>query len=285
MNPYTFLFLAFIFTIANRLYGKYALNKVDSFALALSTNVLGMLITLPFAWNFLNEISAISALYVLLILISGILWTYISWAGNLSVAQNNYSFKEIIRQTRIIWVVLAGILLLGEEITGIDALGIAMIIGSVFIISYKQFSFREHVSSKAILLAWSVSFVAAGIAVLEKVIVDEITVIVYTLFAYILPSLFLALFLNQERRNNIRLLLSKNLREAIVCAILMFLSYYSALKAYQLFPIAIAYPIIQSSTAVGMLIGTYIFEDNNLWVRKFVAALFAVGGVILIKLL
>jgi multidrug transporter EmrE-like cation transporter len=277
--------LAFAFTIANRLYGKYALNKVDSYALAISTNILGVLITLPFAWGYLHEIPNISSFHFFLILVSGILWTYISWAGNLSVAQNNYSFKEIIRQTRIIWVVLAGIFLLNEEITRTDIVGVVLIVGSVFIISYKQFSFREHVSSKAILLAWSVSFLAAAIAIIEKEIVDNVTVIVYMLFAYALPSLALSVFLRKKRTNDLRVFITHDKFVALVCAVLMFASYYCALKAYQLFPIAIAYPIIQSSTVVGMLIGTYLFEENEFWFRKLVASAVAICGVILIKLL
>jgi drug/metabolite transporter (DMT)-like permease len=284
MSPYAFLFLAFTFTIVNRLYGKYALNKVDSFALALSSNALGILITIPFAWPHLSSIRDIAPVHWGIILLLGILWTYISWAGNLSVAQNNYSFKEIIRQTRIIWVVIAGIVLLDEQISFTTACGILLITSSVFIISYKQFSFREHVSSKALLLAWAVSFVAAFVALLEKVIVDNTIVIIYVLSSYVLTTLFLSLFINVGRVSKLKQFAKNNRREAIICAVLMFCSYFCALKSYELFPISIAYPIIQSSTVVGILVGTYLFEENKQWGRKFVAALVAVAGVILVKL-
>jgi drug/metabolite transporter (DMT)-like permease len=229
MSPYIFLFLAFAFTIANRLYGKFALNRLDSFALALSTNVFGTLLSIPFAWTHFSSIKTLGSFYLGLIIFSGILWTYISWAGNLSVAQNNYSFKEIIRQTRIIWVVLAGIFLLGESITVSDFIGILLITSSIFIISFKEFSFKDHFSSKAILLAWSVSLVAAVIALLEKVIVDNVEVLLYMIFAYLLPTFFLLLFLTKERVGNLKLLLRLNLKEAIICALLMFASYYLSL--------------------------------------------------------
>ena len=284
MSPYTFLLLAFASTIANRLYGKYALNKVDSYALALSTNALGILITIPFALPHFSVLKDIQLLHWGIILTLGVLWTYISWVGNLSVAQNNYSSKEIIRQTRVIWVVLAGIFLLGEKITLTDILGILLIISSVFIISYKQFSFREHVSSKTLLLAWSVSFVGAITVLLEKIIVDNIVVVVYILFSYLLPTIFLSFFLNKNRTLQLKEFTLNHKRQAVICAFLMFSVYYFTLNTYALFPISIAYPILQSSAVIGILIGTYIFEDNKQWGRKLVASLITVLGVVIVKL-
>ncbi len=219
-----------------------------------------------------------------MIIVLGLLWTYVAWAGNLSIAQNNFSFKEIIRQTRIIWVVLAGIFLLNESLQLKDYIGIILIISSVYVISYKTISFKEHISSKPILLAWSVAIVAAAIAFLEKVILNTVSVTTYAFLMYLLPSIFLATFLNKNRAKDCVVLLVKHKKETLICSVLMVVSYFTALSAYQLLPISLAYPLIQSSTAVGVLLGTFLFEDNKDWKKKFFAALLAVAGVIVIKL-
>jgi drug/metabolite transporter (DMT)-like permease len=283
MTPFVFALLAFLFTIANRLYSKYALFRLDGYGLAILSNIIGAIIVLPFVYTQLPTIFEFTYIQAALILLAGILWTYVAWAGNLSIAQNNFSFKEIIRQTRIIWVVLAGIFILNEQLGIHEIIGIVMILASVYIISFRTFSFREHISSKPILLAWSVAFMAAAIAFLEKVILNSTPVLVYAFLAYVLPAFFLCFFLNQKRMGDVRFLLKTHLKELLIVSVLMALSYYTALSAYQLLPISIAYPFIQSSTAVGVLIGTFLFEENRDWKRKLLAAVVAIAGILVIK--
>lgn len=43
--------LAISFTVANRLFSKYTLDKHDIFALTLLTNVVSALLVLPFVWT------------------------------------------------------------------------------------------------------------------------------------------------------------------------------------------------------------------------------------------
>ena len=283
MSPFVFALLAFVFTMANRLYAKYALFKLDGYALALLSNAVGALILLPFVYKELPSILDFSPTQALLILAACIFWTFVAWAGNLSIAQNNFSFKEIVRQTRVIWVVLAGIFLLGEHLGLQEIVGILCIVSSVYIISFRSITFREHISSKPILLAWSGAIAASAIALLEKVILNTTTVLTYAFLAYVLPTLFLCFFLNKRRVHNVRFLLSTHYKELAIVSVLMVVSYFAALSAYQLLPISIAYPFIQSSTAVGVLIGTFLFEENKDWKRKLLAACVAVAGVLIIK--
>jgi drug/metabolite transporter (DMT)-like permease len=240
---------------------------------------------LPFVIYSFPSLRYLSSFDIFLVIVLGLLWTYVAWAGNLSIAQNNFSFKEIIRQTRIIWVVLAGIFLLGETLQLKDYLGILLIILSVYIISYKAVSFKEHISSKPILLAWSVAFVAAAIAILEKFALNTVDITFYAFLMYLLPTLFLSLFLNKKRMQSSKTLFKNNKKEIIICSLLMTIAYFSSLSAYKLLPISLAYPLIQSSTAVGVLVGTFMFEENKDWKKKFIAAVIAVIGVVIIKLL
>lgn len=278
------LIFAFIFTIINRLYTKYVLFKMDSFGLAILTNAVCAVLVFPFLIYFYPSWYSLTQLEFLIILILGILWAYVAWIGNLSIAQNNFSFKEIIRQTRVIWVVLAGIFLLGESISKIDLLGIALVILSVYIISYKHVSFKEHVTPGPVLLAWSVALVAALIVILEKVILASVPVTVYAFYVYILPTLFLLPFCKKENLLNTKKIFLVHKKEAIICSLLMLASYFAALYSYQNFPISISYPIIQSSTVFGVLVGTYLFEDNKDIKKKIFAVIVAIVGVILIKL-
>lgn len=283
MTPYFFVALAFLFAIANRLYLKHALYKLDGYSLALASNVPGLIILIPLAWNDLSFLRELSLTQWLAILVTGALWSYVMWVGNLTTAFNNFSFQEIIRQTRVLWVVLGGVFILGESLSYGDTLGVILIVCSVFIISWKHFSFREHVTSRALLLTWSVTLIGATIALLEKTIVLHLPVALYTLLAYLFTSFFLLLFLNVKRRTTLVHTVKHYSREIFLYSLFMLGAYYFGLKAYQLLPISVAYPIIQSSTVIGVLVGTILFEENNSLAKKLIASIVAVAGVLLIK--
>jgi drug/metabolite transporter (DMT)-like permease len=286
MSPAAFLVGAFIFTITNRLFTKYLLNKADSYATAVLTNILCSLALLPFVWTELPRMFELPPIQLVLLVFLGLVWAYISWVGNVSIAQNNFSFKEVIRQTRILWVVLGGVLLLGEALSVTDFIGIACIIASVLIISYREFSFKEHVSSVPILLAWSVSLASAVVALTEKVLLNfqSLSIAGYAFVLYVVPLPFLLVFLNRERVRALSETAQGYSRDLLIVTGTMLASYLFALAAYQAYPIAIAYPIVQSSTVLGVVIGTMLFEGGVGWQKKLVATLVAVAGVVLIQL-
>lgn len=283
--PLTIVLIAFLLTVSNRLYQKRSLFAIDSYALAYLTNIGATLVLIPFVVGDLTMISHFSLFEVGLITLLGVLWTYMAWVGNISVAQNDFSFKEVIRQTRIVWVVLAGVLVLGEQLSTHQALGIVLIISSIFIISFKKFSFAEHISSRPILLAWSVSFVAAAIVVSEKSLLTLGTVPVglYAFLVFLLPSVFLSFFLTAERVQSVRTTFFKHFDAVALSTILITATYMAGLYAYQVMPISVVYPLIQTSTVIGVLIGAFFFEGGKDWKRKALAALVAVLGVYIIN--
>jgi drug/metabolite transporter (DMT)-like permease len=283
MSPFFFLLLAFLFSIANRLYLKYSLRKVDGYALALASNGPGLLILLPFVWNQLPLLATLTVSEVLFIVLTGALWSYVMWVGNITTAFNAFSFQEVVRQTRVLWVVLGGVVLFGESLSYSDICGIGLIVLSVFVISWKQFSLKEHVTSRALLLTWSVTLVGALIVLLEKKIVLGLPVALYTFLAYLLTTLFLGFFLNKKRRALFADTVRTHPFKILVCSLFMLGAYYFGLKSYQLLPISVAYPIIQSSTVVGVLIATVLFEKQEDLFKKVFAASVAVLGVVLIK--
>jgi drug/metabolite transporter (DMT)-like permease len=282
---FIFLGLAFVLALANRLFSKYALDRIDTFALTVLTNGLATLILFPFVFPLLPTVYELSPNQIALILTLSILWTVTAWVTNVSITLNDFSFKEIIRQTRVLWVVLAGVFLLGEKLIATDILGIACIVGSVFIISYKKFSLREHIASKPLLFAWLSAFLVAIITILEKILLANTSALLYAFFAFGIPTVLLLFFLNGSRVKTLGLVLRQHKPEVLTFGVLLTSSYYTSISAYQLLPISIAYPIIQSSTVIGVLIGTIVFEKGDSITRKVVASLTAVAGVLIIQLL
>lgn len=285
MSPYFFVFFAFLFAIANRLYIKHVLYRLDGYALALASNGPGLLILLPLSWHQLPLLRHLNLTQILTILVTGALWSYVMWMGNITTARNNFSFQEIIRQTRVMWVVLGGVFIFNESLSYGDAVGILLIVSSVFIISWKQFTLREHATSRALLLTWSVTLIGATIALLEKKIVIDLPVELYSLISYLMTTFFLILFLNKKRRSLLIHTARFHSKEVVIAATLMLGTYYLGLKAYQLLPISIAYPIIQSSTVVGVLIGTIFFDKGDKLSKKIIAAIIAITGVVIVKFL
>lgn len=108
MSVFILLSLAIIFTVANRLFSKHTLDKHDIFSLTLLTNIVSALLVLPFVWKQLPDVQYFSLSQILLIFLLGLLWTGAAWIMNISISLNDFSFKEVIRQTRVIFVVLMG---------------------------------------------------------------------------------------------------------------------------------------------------------------------------------
>ncbi len=283
MSIFLLIPLAISFTVANRLFSKYTLDKHDIFALTLLTNIVSALLVLPFAWTSLSDVRYFTVSQYVLILMLGILWTVTAWIMNISISLNDFSFKEIIRQTRVIFVVLMGVFFLGETLSFGDVLGIGIIIAAVFLVSTKKISFREHVTSKPLLFAWISSFLVAIITVLEKVVLNSTSALVCAFFAFSIPSIFLLAFMNRKRVGEVKELITKQTRDVVIFGVLMLCAYYFAIATYQALPISIAYPIIQSATIFGVVIGTILFEEKKHLLRKFVAACVVVLALFIMK--
>ncbi len=279
-----FLALAFVFTTINRLYSKYVLDRIDVYSVTLFSNTFCTILLLPIFIYLLPSILKFTLEEKILVLVSGILWAGASLVLNASVALNDFSFKEIVRQTRMLWVILGGILILNESYNLYDALGVFCIVLSVFIISYKQVPFRDHFSSKPMVLAWLSSFIVAALTLLEKKILSTISVLEYIFFPFLFISIFLLLLLNRSRVEHVRNVLSHNKKQLVLFSLLLLVGYITGLAAYQLVPISIAYPVIQSSTVFGVFIATFLFEERKDLARKMFAAAIAVIGVIIIQI-
>jgi drug/metabolite transporter (DMT)-like permease len=285
MTAFLFLGIAFVFTIVNRLYAKRTLNKLDIYGVTILSNLFCVLVLIPYALYNLPEIIALPAEKIVLIFILGILWALIAWVMNASIALNDFSFKEIIRQTRVIFVVAGGVVFLGETLSLFDSFGIGAIILSAIIISWRKTTLRQHLTSKPILLAWLSVLLVAIATLLEKQVVMEVDVLTYAfLGAFALPTFFLLLFLTRERRFACVNLLTNHKLEITLFSSFMLVAFIAGLFVYQMLPISIAYPLIQSATVFSVVIGTTIFEDNHQWKRKVVAAIIAIIGVVLIQI-
>ena len=285
MTAFLFLGIAFVFTIVNRLYAKKTLNTLDTYSVTFLSNVFCVLVLLPYGLYKFSDILALSGNQLLIIFILGVLWATIAWVINASVALNDFSFKEIIRQTRVVLVVMGGVVFLGEALTFFDVIGIGAIILSTVIVSWRKVTLRDHLTSKPILLAWLSSVLVAVATLLEKHILMEVDVLLYAfLGAFAIPTILLSLFLTKKRRATVNEILNHHKIEIILFSTFMLTAFVAGLFVYKLLPISIAYPLIQSATVFSVLIGTAIFEDNQQWKRKSIAAVIAVVGVILIQM-
>ena len=285
MTALIVLAVAFSFTIINRLYAKKTLNQLDAYGVTVLSNVFCTLVLLPYAIYKIPEILTLSPKQWSLMIVLGALWAVTAWVINVSISLNDFSFKEIIRQTRVVFVVLGGVIFFREHLTYLDTLGILAIIVSSIVISWRGIPLKEQLTSKPILLAWVSSLLVATITLLEKWLIADVDVVLYSFIgAFAIPSIILLLFLNGSRRVAAKSLLVNHKLKIALFSIFMLVAFVSGVSLYKILPISIAYPLIQSATVFTVVIGTFIFEDNKDWSRKLLAALIAVLGVILIKL-
>lgn len=278
------LFLALFSRVANGLYTKYALHKVDSFSLFFFVNVLVCLAVFPFIYKDIPLFFALPTFLILAFFGSGFIQAISGVISNYALQKTPVSIYATLSQLQVVCVVIGSVLFLSENVTIQSIVGTALIIFASVLLS-GNIHIQKEVGIRPILIVIASSLIAGCAVLLDKVLVATFDQLFYFFLMLAIPLLFLlpdyvrrTSFYNNQLKNNFLIY--------VITAVLFGLSYYSLLSLYALpdVPLSVAYPIRSTGGIFTVALAIIIFGENKNIKRKIFATVLAVFGVVLVKL-
>jgi drug/metabolite transporter (DMT)-like permease len=193
-------------------------------------------------------------------------------------------------QTSTFWVPIWGMLLLGEKLSSLGLVGIALVLGGAYCVQLRSLTWSEitrpfhNLQNPGVMAA-----LAAGFIYSIGSVVDKSGVMVYSPFhfTYLLVS-FMLLFMTLnilrpkfKGRIMAEFRASRNL--VLLSGPIMMGSFFTFRYGLQMAPMSYAVPVRQVSLLLGVLIGV-LFLGEECGRIRFTAALLILAGVALIRL-
>ena len=264
------------------LLSRVVLKDHFSLPFSASSNLVAAAFFFPFAFFARTAAPSVSFPWFLLLLACA-MWTLATFSSASSYRTTDISVRAPLSQSRLLWTLLLGIVILGETISFYRTLGVLIIFAGVFLLVWhperKFGSFRNV----GVQLTLSYAFLTAITAVIDKAVLGYFSPEFYGLVAFLVPGLFL-LALNIRRRGELRRLWAGHAGRLVAIGFMTAISYYGMLKAYQMFEVSFVYPFFQLSVVLTGLAGiVFLKEREHLW-QKIAATLVVVAGSVVLKL-
>jgi len=263
------------------LFNRYVLKTVSAHSFSLLTNVLGAILFFPIALTDLSHSNTSTAWFA--IAIASAIWAIYSILSSISTKNTEASIRAPLSQSKLLWAVLFGAMILREVITWQHALAVFVIFIGVSILLWhpeKRFGSLKDVGVQWTLFAAVFSALAA---IADKYALGFFSVEFYGFLVYLFPALILLAF-TPNQGSDIKHLLKTSKLKILVASIIGVVSYYATLKVYSALEISVAYPLLQVSTLLVVFGGILFFkEKGNVW-QKIAAAVIVIAGSIWLKL-
>lgn len=263
------------------LYNRYILKSVSAHSFALLTNLIPAIIFVPIAlsnWNYTNSKEAWIA-----ILVASVLWALSSLLYSISSKTTEASIRAPLSQSKLLWALLFGLVILGEVISWQHALAVFVLFAGISILLWHPE--RKFGSLKDPGVRWTLgsAILSAAVAVADKYALGFFSVEMYGLLAYIFPGTILFLFTPRKGEDVAHLWKTSRIH-VLLFSIVSVVTYYAMLKTYSLLPISIAYPLLQISTLITVIGGILLFRERENMLQKAIAVVLVIIGSVLLKL-
>ena len=186
----------------------------------------------------------------------------------------------IIQQSYTVLMTLAGFFLYNEGANVLKVLGILLIIAGNVLVFY-------HSSRKSLkyvylgLLAYTCNVVAGLIDIGYS---GEFNLGFYTAFLYFIPALFILIGSRAKLKSIVDEFKRANKRNYFITGFCWGIHYLVLLLAYQFGDVSVVAPLASLTVFSNVLVGYIWLRERDRPIRKFIAALMAILGVVLISL-
>lgn len=253
----------------------------DPYAYAMFENIFAALIFLIFIKEFIfpNEFKA-----WFIVIIASILWLCISIISQYSYKYTKVSIQEPLKQTRLLWVLLIGIIFLHELITLNKIIGTVLIFIGLIIITYQEKTSFGSFKDKGVQITLLYSFLFALVTIVDKYALSYFNAETYGFLVYLFPGIILLIMNRKSKHDEILNLLKKFWFAILIVAITSFGYYYFKLKALELADATLVFPIIRGATIFTVLGGIVLFNEKENLLKKLISIIIIFCGIIFLSL-
>ncbi len=282
-----FILLSVLGSAAYKLLIRRVLRPIEPYAFSLIQNLIAAVIFLPAALAVLPRVTLPSSSTAWLALIVAVaLWTIATIVSSVSYKRTEVSLRGPISQSRLIWVMLLGLVVLGESASWHKIIGGLIIFIGVSLLIWHPERRLGRLSDPAIKWTLWAALISALAAIADKYTLKFFPTEVYGFLVYLLPAMvMLGLIGHGEKAAAVRQVLRRdNLPGTIVISLIGAATYYCSLRAYQLADISLAYPLLQLDMLIVVLAGILFMGEREHFRQKIIAAVVVIAGSIVLKL-
>lgn len=269
-----------VFSLAT-LYQRIVLkNSPDPVVYSVVNGLVGGLILLCYGFYVGFRIPNLQEISLNLLLMSFLLGVgnMLTFSGLKKVEASEFT---VLFSTRAVWSVVAAILILGESFSLKQIIGGALIIASVFLVSWKKKSFRLTEGEMLILAAaalFGIEFVN------DTYLVTRVDLFFYLPLIFLFPAIF-AGFLNYKKMLRVSKIVSlKDFLQLSLLALLFSISATATLTAYTKGHNAAQIAILnQTSTILIVFLGIIFLKERSHIKLKIIGAVVSLIGVFLVR--
>jgi drug/metabolite transporter (DMT)-like permease len=187
----------------------------------------------------------------------------------------------VLFSTRAIWSVLAAIVFLHESFSGKQIIGAALIILSVFVVSWKKKSFRLNEGE---MLTLAAAFFVGFAFINDTYLLNKVDLFFYMPLVFALPAIF-AMVVNYKRfLKPGNLLTPMETVKVSVLSLLFAISATSTFTAYEKGHNAAQIAILnQTSTILIVVLGIIFLRERNHLYLKILGGIISLVGVYLVR--
>jgi drug/metabolite transporter (DMT)-like permease len=274
-----FILLAIFFSTISKILFRHVLKETDTYAFTFVNQIISMLLFLPLLiFNF--SMPSNPQGWIALIIAGGI-WASTVFIGNLSYKYSEVSIRESLSQTRIIWVLLFGVLFLNESITLSGIIGIFTIFFGLGLLLWHPERKLGRIYDKKVLIVLLGAFMISIATIADKYVLRFFSPEVYSFFSCLIPFLALSFFL-KGKTPHIKHLFKHRGVTAILAIAFSAVSYYFVLLIFSSTNITIAYPILQAGILFTVIGGIIFMKERENITQKIIASIIVIVGTIII---
>ncbi len=280
IGAFGFVGLAIICNVINKLLDRYVARDVSPYAFAWMTQIIASVIFLPFAWQYLALPASRMAWIALGI--AALVWTIIAISVYISIKKTEVSIREQLTQSRIIWVLIFGIFLLGETFTIKKLIGTAIIFIGICILLFHPERKLGRLTDPGVLWTLGFALLSAVAAITDKFALGYFRPELYGFLVYLIPGIVLTGFL-PKIKDDVRHLWKIHGKIAVTTIIFSTATYFFVIKAYSLADVTLVYPFLQLATILAVIFSIIFLKEREHKWQKIAAAVIVIAGAIIMK--
>ena len=259
-------------------------SNIHPIAFGVYFNVLVSIVSLPFAFSSIISLHLNYSAWILT-LIMGIMYAISNIFYYNALKMTEVSQVGIISSSRSIWLLIGGLIFLGERVNAFEIAGVILIVLGIIIIYWNGKGLADFGTPQIFLFIFAI--VSCVPSIIGTYLLDNYfnNVALYQVLSYFLPAVFNIIFMPSALikikpllkidKNNIFVMISASLTAA---AIFM---YFSAFKAGG--QLSVVGPIWQASIILTVVCGILFLNEKQKLLKKLSSVVIVVIGICLMR--
>ena len=208
------------------------------------------------------------------------LWSFIAVASFVSYKYTELTVRTPVAQSRIIWSLVFGALILGETVTGVHLLaGLIIFIGIIVTLWNPKRIWRTTIN-KGVMWTLASAVALALVVIVDKNSLHFFSPETYSFLVYAIPALIIGVFIPSRHKEVKLFLKEKTLGLATVAVVLEALAYYFSVRALVTLDATVVFPLLQLTTILAVIGGIIIFRETERLHYKIIGTIITVVGAV-----